>query len=128
VRATVSSALLSVKKNDMKPIAFILCAWLFIQSCSLKKEECSCIADYCADGFIYWGGPYEVDGIGWYFAEKREGNWRAAQLKEDEVPAAFKNFSDSTAVKICLRITSERAPCFCASPSYFHQIIKIEKR
>jgi hypothetical protein len=112
----------------MKKFVFILCTGLFIQSCSLKKEECSCAADYCADGFIYWGGSSAVDGIEWYFAEKREGNWKAAQVKETELPAQFRNFNDSTAVNICLRKTTERAPCFCAAPSYYYKIISIRSR
>jgi hypothetical protein len=104
-------------------LAFIL---LFALACI--KHKCDCDEDYCGNGFIYWGGSYAVDGIGWYYAEKREGNWSASQLKEEELPNEFKNFSDSTAVSICLRTTTERAPCFCASPSYFHKIVRIERR
>ncbi len=112
----------------MKVAILFICIFFVTQSCTLKKEECSCVADSCTNGFIYWGGSYAVDGLGWYFAEKREGNWLPAQLKEEELPNEFKNTNDSTAVSICLRKTTERAPCFCASPSYFHKIIKIEKR
>ncbi|MBS4066332.1 MAG: hypothetical protein KGZ74_17360 [Chitinophagaceae bacterium] len=112
----------------MKLFVLIACVFFAAQSCKLKKEECSCVAASCAQGFIYWGGPYAADGIGWYFAEKREGNWLPAQLKEEELPNEFKNFNDSIAVTICLQKTNERAPCFCASPSYFYKIVRIEKR
>ncbi|HEX4956790.1 MAG TPA: hypothetical protein VFV46_01325 [Lacibacter sp.] len=112
----------------MKPILLFSVIFAFIQSCSTKKEQCSCIAAFCRTGYIYWGGPYAADGIGWYFAEKREGNWLPAQVKEEELPEEYKNDNDSTAVFICLQKTNERAPCFCAAPSYFYKVISIKKR
>ena len=112
----------------MKRILLVSAVLLITQSCTAKKEQCACTADFCASGFIYWGGSYAADGLGWYFAEKREGNWRPAQLKEEELPGEFKTGSDSTAVNICLQKTNEPAPCFCTSPSYFHKIVSIRKR
>jgi hypothetical protein len=83
---------------------------------------------FCATGYIYWGGDYAVDGIGFYFADTREGNWRAKQLKADELSSEFKSLTDSVAVNICLKKTDERAPCFCVSPSYYYKVVSIQKR
>lgn len=86
-------------------------------------------ADFCTNGYIYWGGPVEADGVGWYFAENRVGNWVVHQLKEEELPAAYKpGYTDSTAVKICLQKSTERSPCYCSAPAYYYHITFIQKR
>lgn len=111
----------------MKKLVIPLVVILFFFSCS-KNKSAEAQADFCKGGYIYWGGPYAVDGVGWYFAENRSGSWSPLQLKEEELPAAYKtSFTDSTAVIICLKKTEERAPCFCSAPSYFYKIISIQK-
>jgi hypothetical protein len=82
----------------------------------------------CSNGYIYWGGSPAADGLGWYFAESRSGNWKAKQLKEEELPAHLRSTTDSTAVFICLEETTERAPCFCATPSYYYKVVSAQKR
>lgn len=95
-------------------------------ACEKNKVEDPAIV--CKTGYIYWGGDYAIDGIGWYFAENRANGLERYQLKETELPALYKtSFTDSTAVKICLTKTTERAPCFCSAPSYFYSIQSIQK-
>jgi hypothetical protein len=111
----------------MKKFLIFFVVILSVFSCKKNKSE-STQADFCKAGYIYWGGSYAVDGVGWYFADNRSGSWSALQLKEEELPAAYKtSFTDSTAVIICLKKTDERAPCFCSAPSYFYKIISIQK-
>lgn len=98
----------------------VLC--LTVASCN-KDEKAE-----CSNGYIYWGGSPAADGLGWYFAENRSGNWKAKQLKEEELPRDLQPTTDSTAVFICLKETTERAPCFCATPSYYYKIVSVEKR
>jgi hypothetical protein len=107
-----------------KIISFLLVTIIFSTQSSCKKEESAS----CSSGYIYWGGDYAVDGLGFYFAETRQGNWKFKQLKESELPSYSKSVTDSTAVTICLEETDERAPCFCATPSYFYKIVSIERR
>ncbi len=111
----------------MKKLVFPFIVILSFLSCKKYKTE-SAQADFCKAGYIYWGGSYAVDGVGWYFTENRYGSWSAKQLKEEELPAAYKtSLTDSTAVIICLKKTDERAPCYCSAPSYFYKIISIQK-
>lgn len=111
----------------MKKLVIPFVVILFFFSCS-KNKSADAQADFCKGGYIYWGGSYAVDGVGWYFAENRSGSWSALQLKEEELPTAYKtSLTDSTAVIICLKKTNERAPCFCAAPSYFYKIVSIQK-
>jgi hypothetical protein len=107
----------------MKHLIYIFTAIIIISSCK-KKDNGS----VCTDGYIYWGGPPAADGLGWYFSEGRTGTWKPKQLKETELPAEFQLFNDSTAVNICLQTTTDRAPCFCAEPSYYYKINSIKKR
>lgn len=110
----------------IKPALFFTVLLCFL-SCNKQRNEAQ--VDFCREGYIYWGGAYAVDGIGWYFAESRSGSWLAMQLKEEELPAAYKtNPSDSIAVLMCLKKTEERAPCFCSVPGYFYKIISIQKK
>ena len=110
----------------MKKLVILFIGILSFLSCNKRNTEAQ--SDFCKQGHIYWGGSYAVDGVGWYFAENRSGSWSALQLKEEELPAAYKtSFTDSTAVIICLKKTDERAPCFCSAPSYFYKIISIQK-
>jgi hypothetical protein len=112
----------------MKYVLVLMIGGLIFISCK-KEKECS-ENSFCADGFIYWGGDLAADGLGWYFAETRGGSWRAKQLKDNELPDAFKSFNDSTAVSICLTETKDPAPCFCP-PSYntnYYKIKSIKKR
>jgi hypothetical protein len=104
-------------------IFFLLLFVLVIVTSCTKEKNASCFS-----GFIYWGGDYAVDGIGFYFAESRQGNWKFKQLKENELTGFSKSAVDSTAVYICLEETTERAPCFCSSPSNFYKIVSVEKR
>ncbi len=107
-------------------IPFVIILSFF--SCS-KNKSADAQADFCKAGYIYWGGSYALDGVGWYFTESRSGSFTALQLKEEELPSAYKtSFTDSTAVIICLKKTNERAPCFCPAPSYFYKIISIQKK
>lgn len=114
-----------MKSNYMKYLSVMLLLFISLGSCNksadLNKEPS------CEKGYIYWGGDYSVDGIGWYFTDKREGNWKFKQLKEADLPGEFKNITDSTFVSICLEKTEERAPCFCLEPSYFYKIISVKK-
>ena len=103
---------------------FVVLTVLCFTVASCNKDE---KAD-CSNGYIYWGGSPSADGLGWYFAENRSGNWKAKQLKEEESPRDLQPTSDSTPVFICLKETTERAPCFCATPSYYYKIVSVEKR
>jgi hypothetical protein len=103
---------------------FVVLTVLCLTVASCNKDEKS----VCSNGYIYWGGSPAADGLGWYFAESRSGNWKAKQLKEEELPWNLQPTSDSTAVFICLQETTERAPCFCATPSYYFKIVSVEKR
>ncbi len=107
----------------MKYFLYLFATVIGISSC--KKN---CDNSNCADGYIYWGGSPAADGLGWYFAEGRTGNWKAKQLKDNELPDEYKNLNDSTAVRACLQETTERAPCFCLQPSYYYKIKSIKKR
>jgi hypothetical protein len=86
--------------------------------------------DFCAEGHMFWGGNPATDpnGIGYYFATKRVGNWKFYQVKESALAPEFKSQTDSIAVNICLKSTDEKAPCPCAEPSYYFEVKSISRR
>lgn len=86
--------------------------------------------NFCADGHIFWGGNPATDpnGIGYYFAIKRTGNWKFYQVKETELEAQYKSTTDSIAVSICLESTNDKAPCPCVEPSYYYRVKSISRR
>lgn len=111
----------------MKKLLVILFAVALYSSCikPVPPDE-----DFCAEGHIFWGGDPATDpnGLGWFFAIKRTGNWKFYQVKDAELPSAYKNLTDSVGVSICLVSTKETAPCPCVQPSYYYKIKSISKR
>jgi hypothetical protein len=108
-----------------------LIAFLFISSIVV-----SCVKpvtpnqNFCAEGHIFWGGNPATDpnGIGYYFAVKRTGNWKFYQVKDAELEAQYKSTTDSIAVNICLESTNDKAPCPCAEPSFYYKVKSISRR
>lgn len=86
--------------------------------------------DFCAAGHMFWGGDPATNpnGLGYYFAIKREGNWKFYQVKESAIATEFKSQTDSIAVNICLKSTNEKAPCPCVQPSYYYEVKSISRR
>ena len=111
----------------MKPFCFLLFVF-FLYSACIKPVAPN--EDFCADGHIYWVGDPATssNGIGWFFALNRTGNYKFYQVKDADLPQQFKNLSDSTSVNICIESTKETAPCPCAQPSYYYKIKSIVRR
>lgn len=95
-----------------------------------KKENTT---TFNGDGFIYTDGDPSVvaGGIGWYFAESRDGQGKALPLKESQLPIEYKNITvaDSIAVTVSLTKTKTPVGCDCVSGFYFYyNILSIRKR
>jgi hypothetical protein len=113
----------------MKQAIILSCVAILFLFIACKKGTPSEAAE-CSDGFVYWGGGPELDGIGWYFAEKRELVWEPRQLKEAELPVQYQRKSaDSSSVSICLVKTNEKAPNgLSPRMRYYYKIKSIKSR
>jgi hypothetical protein len=111
----------------MRKLIFILFATALYISCvkPVAPKE-----DFCAEGHMFWGGDPSTNpnGLGYFFAIKRTGNWKFYQVKESALTNEFKSQTDSIAVNICLKSTKEEAPCPCVQPSYYYEVKSISKR
>lgn len=111
----------------MKKLFIILIVFGLYSSCikPVTPKE-----DFCAEGHIFWGGDpvTNPNGLGYFFATKRVGNWKFYQVKETALAAEFKSQTDSIAVNICLKSTNEKAPCPCVQPTYYYEVKSISKR
>ena len=98
---------------------------------SCKKDGTKTLETYNGDGFIYTDGSLFSGGMGWYFAESRDGQWKAFPIQEVELSAEFKNITvaDSMAVTVSLWQTKLPVGCDCAPETvYFYDVISIRKR
>ena len=90
-------------------------------------------ATFSGNGFIYTDGNPSVvaGGIGWYFAESRDGQWKALPLKESQLPVEFKNITTSDSIAVTVSLTQTKTPvsCDCVPGVYFYyNILSIKKR
>jgi hypothetical protein len=120
-----------MKIRNMK----IICLLGMISICflSCKKDNTETFETFNGDGFIYTDGNPAVwrGGIGWYFAESRDGQWKTFPLKDSQLPAEYKNITvaDSIAVTVSLRETKAPVGCDCpAGIYYYYDILSISKR
>ena len=121
----------------MKVFYFSLLVIALFANCKKDKnqvfEEYNSPAIYNGDGFIYTDGDPSVvaDGLGWYYAESRVGDWNAFPIAGSELASEFKNITvnDSIAVTVHLVKTQNAVGCECIPGKYFFYNVKsIKKR
>lgn len=99
----------------MKPLIHSIALAFLLTACNKEQN--------CTDGLIRWGGEPAVDGLGWYFTSTDLGD-RPVKLKN--LPDRY--LTDSLQVNVCLRKTTEKYQCFCATPLDVYEVKSIRKR
>lgn len=99
-------------KSIAGTIVFLL---LLVTSCT--KEN------FCAEGYIRWGGDPAADGLGWHYVNDLTDS-RVYIL--ENLPDDFKR--DSLPVRICLKETNRKFYCECSRPFNYYHINSVTRR